>query len=211
VGLICLGTVGYTVSIVAATPEEMLRRPFSCPGSSKTEAKDFQVLTVRKWEKGVVSLSRGNCPGEARAFQKEVTLQPALSYQVVKRNGMEWSLKSTGSSFTQNPDKPNSEKQQKLIQYNIGRTTPNAKDRYTVFYGEILSPNVAAVEVVFDNGKVLRDTGTNGMLLLVGSGATGICDVRALGTDNQILQRDEPIPVRSTLGSNTCQPISGQL
>lgn len=211
VGLICLGTVGYTVSIVAATPEEMLRRPFSCPGSSKAEAKDFQVLTVRKWDKGVVALLRGNCPSEARTFQKEASVQPALSYRVVKRNGMEWSLKSTGSSFNQNSEKPKSGKQQNLIQYNVGRTHPNVKDRHAVFYGEILSPNVAAVEVVFDNGKVLRDTGTNGMLLLVGSGATAVCDVRALGTDNQILQRDEPIPVRSTLGNNTCQPISGQL
>ncbi|MBD1859354.1 hypothetical protein Q2T42_09525 [Leptolyngbya boryana CZ1] len=211
VGLICLGTVGYTVSIVAATPEEMLRRPFSCPGSSKAEAKDFQVLTVRKWEKGIVALSRGNCPSEAKSLQKEASVQPALSYRVVKRNGMEWSLKSTGSSFNQNPDKPTAGKQQKLIRYHVGRTHPNVKERHTVFYGEIFSPDVAAVEVVFDNGKVLRDTGTNGMLLLVGSGATGICDVRALGTDNQILQRDEPIPIQPTLGSNTCQPISGQL
>lgn len=212
VGVICLGTVGYTVSIVAATPEEVLRRPFSCPKPANAEAKDFQVLTVRKWEKGIVALSRGNCPGEARSFQtKEPTLQPALSYRVVKRQGMEWSLSSTGSAFSQTEDKSKSGKSKKLIQYNVGRTDPKAKDRYTVFYGEVLSPNVAAVEVTFNNGKVLRDTGIDGMLLLVAPGATGICDVRALGVDNQILQRDELISLSSSLRDNTCQPILQQL
>lgn len=212
VGLICLGSVGYTVSIVAATPEEVLRRPFSCPKSSNSEAKDFQVLTVRKWEKGIIALSRGNCPGEARSFQtKEPIMQPALNYRVIKRNGMEWSLSGTGSFFSQSAAKSKSGKVEKLIQYNVGRTDPKVRDRHTVFYGEVLSPSVAAVEVTFDNGKVLRDMGIDGMLLLVAPGATGICDVRALGVDNQILQRDELIPIRSSLSNNTCQPISGQL
>ncbi|MCU0547946.1 MAG: hypothetical protein MUC48_01240 [Leptolyngbya sp. Prado105] len=213
VGLICLGTVGYNaVSIVAATPEEILRRSFSCPGESKAEAKDFQVLTVRKWEKGIVALARGQCPGEASTFQKESSLQPVLNYRVVKRQGMEWNLTGTGSALSQNFEKSKSGKSnKKLIQYNVGRTEPKAKEKHTVFYGEILSPSVASVEVAFDNGKVLRDTGVDGMLLLVAPGATAICDVRALGVDHQILQRDEPIPVRSTSGMNTCQPISGQL
>lgn len=213
VGLICLGTVGYTVSIVAATPEEILRRPFSCPESSNTEADDFQIMTVRKWEKGIVALSRGNCPGKTRSFQtKEPIPQPALSYRVIKRQGMEWRLSSTGSALSQNVDnKLKSAKSQKLIQYNVGRSNLKAQDRHTVFYGEVLSPNVAAVEVTFDNGKVLRDRGIDGMLLLVAPGATGICDVRALGVDNQILQRDELIPTRSSLSKNTCQPILRQL
>jgi hypothetical protein len=141
VGLICLGTVGYTVSIVAATPDETLRRAFTCPGVSKTETKDFQILTVRKWERGMVALSRGNCPSETRTFQKESAFQPALSYRVVKRNGMEWSLKSTGSAFSRNEAK----KSKKLIHYHVGRSDPKANDRHTVFYGEVLSPTVASV------------------------------------------------------------------
>lgn len=211
VGLICLGTVGYTVSIVAATPEEMLRRPFSCPQSSELEVQNFRVLTVRKWERGIVALSRGQCPAEARSLRtKASTLQSTLSYRVLQRQGMEWRLSSTGSSLSQNPQ-PKTKSPEKLIQYTVGRTDPNAQERHTVFYGEVLSPTVAAVEVTFNNGKVMRDTGIDGMLLLVAPGATGICDVRALGVDRQILQRDELIPARSPLSKETCQPISGQL
>ncbi len=205
VGLICLATVGYTVSIVAATPEEMIRRPFACPGQSDIEAKDFQVLTVRKWAQGMVALYRGNCKSDS----KDSTRQSMLSYRVVKGNGMEWNLLSTGSYFSKPSEADDASK--RLIEYGVGRTTTKSKERHTVFYGELLSPTVAAVEVTFNNGKVLRDSGLDGMLLLVAPGATGICDVRALGMDNQILQRDELIPTNTTAVNNTCQPISAQL
>ena len=206
VGLICLATVGYTVSIVAATPEEMIRRPFTCPKRPNTEAKNFQVLTVRKWAQGVVVLYRGTCFGDR---QTATTPQAMLSYRVVQRNGMEWNLSGTGSYVSKRSEPENAAK--KLIEYSLGRTTIKGKERYTVFYGEILSPNVAAVEVTFNDGKVLRDTGLDGMLLLVAPEATGICDVRMLGVDNQILQRDELIPINTATVNNTCQPISGQL
>lgn len=209
VALICFATVGYTMSIVAATPEEMIRRPFTCPGQSDTEAKNFQVLTVRKWKEGVVALYRGNCDNDRLAPPpKDSANQSMLSYRVVKRNGMEWNLLSTGSYFTQ---KSKTENSKRLIEYGVGRTNIKGKERHTVFYGELLSPTVAAVEVTFNNGKVLRDSGLDGMLLLVAPEATGICDVRALGVDNQILQRDELIPTNTLTVNNTCQPISGQL
>lgn len=210
VGLMCLAPIGYTVSIVAATPEEMIRRPFTCPDESKTEARDFQVLTVRKWSEGMVALYRGTCSDHRSLVRssKDQKPQPMLSYRVAKRNGMEWNLVSSGSYFTQ-PSKTKNTKQ--LIEYGVSRTKTKDKQRYTVFYGEILEPTVAAVEVTFNNGKVLRDRGVDGMLLLVAPGATGICDVRALGVDNQILQRDELIPINTTAVNNTCQPISGQL
>ncbi|BAU12074.1 hypothetical protein LEP3755_26020 [Leptolyngbya sp. NIES-3755] len=210
VGLMCLAPVGYTVSIVAATPEEMIRRPFTCPGQSKGEAKEFQVLTVRKWSEGMVALYRGNCLNDrAIAQKKDLKAQPMLSYRVVKRNGMEWNLLGSGSYFTKQTK--TSEKSKKLIEYGVGRSNAKDKRQHTVFYGEVLEPTVAAVEVTFNNGKVLRDRGIDGMVLLVAPGATGICDVRALGVDNQILQRDELIPINTTAVNNTCQPISGQL
>ncbi|MER3435023.1 MAG: hypothetical protein C4288_16795 [Leptolyngbya sp. ERB_1_1] len=208
VGLICFATVGYTVSIVAATPEEMLRRPFTCPEGSQTEAKNFQVLTVRKWSEGMVALYRGNCERDRSTQSKDATRQSLLSYRVVKRNGMEWNLLSTGSYVSQQSDSENSKK---LLEYNVGRSNTKGKERHAVFYGEIVSPTVAAVEVTFNNGKVLRDSSLDGMLLLVAPGATGICDVRVLGVDNQILQRDELIPTSTIAVNNTCQPISGQL
>ncbi|MBD1844114.1 hypothetical protein H6F89_12015 [Cyanobacteria bacterium FACHB-63] len=206
VGLMCVATVGYTVSIVAATPEEVIRRPFTCPEQSEAEAKNFQVLTVRKWSQGLIALYRGNCENDS----SKTSSQSVLSYRIVKRNGMEWNLVDTGSYVTQQR-KPAASKPKNLIEYSVGRTTTKGKERYAVFYGEVLSPTVAAVEVTFNNGKVLRDNTLDGTLLLVAPGATAICDVRVLGVDNQILQRDELIPINTTAVNKTCQPISGQL
>jgi hypothetical protein len=56
----------------------------------------------------------------------------------------------------------------------------------------------------------MRDSATDGLFLLVAPGATGVCDVRIVGIDKQILQRDEIISPAS-LDRNPCQPISGQL
>ncbi len=215
-GFFCVTTVGYTVSIVAATPEEMIRRPFSCPTSLNTEAQNFQVLTVRKWAQGMVALYRGQCPTSPKAGNQGDT--SLLSYRVVKRNGMEWDLSSSGSYPSRNSQKSKESSEKNLIEYSVGRNSSKAKEQHAVFYGEVLSPTVAAVEVTFNNGKVLRDTGLDGMLLLVASDATGVCDVRVLGVDNQILQRDElaassPLTPESAVNveGNTCQPISGQL
>lgn len=210
-GLFCATTVGYTVSIVAATPEDMIRRPFSCPEQPNTEAKGFQVLSVRKWAQGVAVLYRGQC-------QIENASKSIFSYRVVKRNGMEWQLLSSGNHISKETKPQNTKQKNKthFIEYGVGRapsqrSKTTAKQRHATFYGQVLSPNVAAVEVTFNNGKVLRDTGLDGMLLLVAPGATGICDVRVLGFDNQILQREELISRQTTVSGNTCQPISGQL
>lgn len=196
-------TVGYTVSIVAATPEDMIRRPFSCPGQSSGAPREFKVLSVRKWSQGIAALYSGKCPGEKEP-------QSVLSYRVVKRNGMEWLLTGTGTHLIQDRKKSKSDAK-KLIEYGVGRTMPKTKERHAVFYGKVLSANVATVEVTFNNGKVLRDKGLDQKLLLVAPGATGICDVRVLGIDNQILQREEVVSPTAAIVGNACQPISGQL
>lgn len=205
IGFLVLTTAaGYTFSLVAATPEEVLRLPFSCPGKPDVEAEKFQVLTVRKWSKGMVALYQGTCPSQDRqAFSQQV-----LSYRVVKRRGMEWLLGSVGSRVS----KSASLKSTELIDYGVDRTAAQGSDRYTVLYGQVLSPQVSAVEVTFNNGKSLRDESPDGMFALVAQGATGVCDIRVFGYDNQILQRHELIPRKAEMADgNTCQPISGQL
>ncbi len=204
-GCLSLTTAGWAVSLVAATSEEALRRPFSCPGQANIEAKNSQVLTTRKWSKGIVAVYRGTCT----ALNQPGSDLPVLSYRVMKQNGMEWQLSSSGSHpATVEKSKPGS-----LLDYGIGHTKGKGNDRQTILYGQVLSPQVSAVEVTFNNGKSLRDESPDGLFALVASGATGICDIRAFGYDNQILQRDELIsPQKSDAhDGNTCQPISGQL
>lgn len=210
-GALVLVSSGFALSIVAATPEETLHRSFTCSGPRKAEAKDFKVLAIRKWSKGIVALYRGNCPSS------DGSLAPVLSYRVVKRSGIDWQPISSGS-YEAKPSILKSKQQEgkeKLVEYNLGRSYENSRDRYTLLYGEFLSSKAKAIEVTFDNGKIIRDEGEDGVFALLASGATGICDVRVFGNDNQILQRDELIsPVRKDRKANpmnTCRPISGQL
>lgn len=200
-----LMTVGWTVALLAATPEEALRHPFSCPGQPQVEARNVQVLTTRKWSKGIIAIYRGNC----LTRDKQASGQQVLSYRVMKQTGVEWQLGSSSGYFiAAEKSKPVS-----LIDYGIGHTTGKRNDRQTILYGQVLSPQVSAVEVTFNNGKSLRDESLDGLFALVAPGATGICDIRVFGYDNQILQRNELIsPQKSSAhGGNICQAISGQL
>ncbi|MCY7322832.1 MAG: hypothetical protein LH660_13770 [Phormidesmis sp. CAN_BIN36] len=200
-----LMTTGWAVALVAATPDEALRRPFLCPGQPEVEAKNIQVLTTRKWSRGILALYRGSCLSEA----KQASDQKVLSYRVMKQTGVEWRLSSSSSYFmTAEKSKPVS-----LIEYGVGHTVGKGTDRQTILYGQVLSPQVSAVEVTFNNGKSLRDESPDGLFALVAPGATGICDIRVFGYDNQILQRNELISPRrsSSRDGNTCQAISGQL
>lgn len=216
IGLLSITTVSYAYSIVAATPEEALRRPFACPDQPSVAAKNFQVLSVRKWDKGIVALYRGACPTQEKRFASEPkTDKSVLSYRVVKRAGTEWQAIGSGNHWSDE-----SPRTSKLIDYGVGRTSENANqsperrsaNQYAVFFGQVLSPTVSAIEVTFNNGKILRDSSTDGLFLLVSSGATQVCDVRVLGADNQILQRDEiDFPSAQAAQSDTCQPISGRL
>ena len=104
IGFLALSSAGgYAVSLVAATPDEALRRPFSCPGKSEVEAKNFQVLTVRKWSKGIVAVYRGLCPvDQKQSFASDrKNSEQILGYRAVKRNGMEWHLSSNGNHKSQ--------------------------------------------------------------------------------------------------------------
>jgi hypothetical protein len=207
VGLLILPIVGYKMSLVAATPETTLNQGFSCPGPEAVEAQDFQVLAVRKWAGGVVALSRGLCPSGSPTGNSQ---QSVLSYRLVQRRGREWQLGSSGSHVIPPKRAKSSHKTESLIEYKVDTV---ARSRYSIFYGQVLSPKVSAVEVTFDNGKILRDKALDGLFALVAPGATGVCDVRMFGADNQILQRYElghPNVSKAAIG-NTCQPISGQL
>ena len=200
-----LTIAGWAIALVAATPEEALRRPFLCPGQPEVAAKNVQVLTTRRWSKGILALYRGTC----LTRDQQSSDQPVLSYRVMRQTGMEWRLSSSGSRFTT----AEKSKPVALVDYGIGYTVGKGHDRQTIFYGQVLSPQVSAVEVSFNNGKSLRDESLDGLFALVASGATGVCDIRVFGYDNQILQRNELIsPQKSSArDGNTCQPISGQL
>jgi hypothetical protein len=160
------------------------------------------------------------CPTkDGKAFTQRV-----FGHQVMRREGMGWQISSGDSFGMENSPRATDQKTaEQLIDYGVSHSRPEESDRYLILYGQILNPKVGAVEVTFNNGQVLRDSGSDGAFALVAPGATGICELRILGTDNQILRKDElanPKPdstnlpnrlVKDSLGSFRCLPISRQL
>jgi type IV pilus biogenesis protein CpaD/CtpE len=56
-------------------------------------------------------------------------------------------------------------------------------------YGEVLHPDVAAVEVTFDNGRTVRDAVTpEGMFALMVDDAAAYCRVKVLDAQDQVLE-----------------------
>ncbi|WP_421656979.1 hypothetical protein [Leptothermofonsia sp. ETS-13] len=205
------GLVGLTISscaisiLATALPKELIQQTIACPTDGKAKIENFQVVSTHRWSQGVVVLFSGLCPGEGKAAMKRI-----IGHKVIKRSGIHWQISSSDSYVLKNaPSKP-----EKLVNYRVNRSPNQNSDRYTVLYGQILKPKVATVEATFNNGQILRDHSSNSAFVLIATGATGVCEVRILGSDNQILRQEEPtISKRMAKDGNPqqCLPVSHQL
>lgn len=214
VGLTATGytVYGYTASVFSSAPTDVIRQGVPCSTDGSAKAESVQVISTHQWSKGVVVLYSALCPASGK---RQNSLQRVFGHKVVKQDGMKWQVSGSDSYGTEALPKP-SEKQpsEKLVNYGISRSTKQGGDRYAILYGQVISPKVSAVEVTFDNGQILRDESSNGVFALVSPGATGVCELRVFGTDNQILQQEDlAIPKQFARENQThqCLPVTHQL
>lgn len=212
-GLVALATVGYALVLLADNPSGVIYQHVSCPKLDHTKAKGFQVLSTHRWSKGMVVLYSALCPTK----DGKSSLQRVFGHQVVQRNGMSWHVSSSDSYGTgSTPTSP-----EKLIEYGISRSASQEGDRYTILYGQVLTPKVKAIEATFNNGMILRQPIANGSFALLSPDATDICELRILGKDHQILRQKElgkplsPLVPKNLVSrdraSQRCLPVSTQL
>jgi hypothetical protein len=183
VGVLLCATAGYSLNRFILSPEDVVRRNLGniCP--QNTVAEDFHVLNTRKWSARKIVVYRVNCRSENVIPVKNRNF---LGHQVVVRKGLGWQASGSGDRLEVLPQPPG-----ELVHYGIGLNQKNVGgDRHTVIYGEVLKPKVAAVEATFDNGRTLRDEGKDGILAMVLPEAVEVREIRVLGADGQILQRD---------------------
>lgn len=194
IGLLLL-TAGGAASLLEAAPDTALYEPVSCPIDGQ-KAQSYQVLSKQKWSRGVVVLYSAVCPGSSQAPARQM-----FGHQLVERNGMNWQVSGSDSFRTRST----TAKSERLIDYRISRASKPG-DRYTVLYGQILSKKVAVVEATFDNGQILREQASNGVFALVAPGATGVCELRLFGNDNQIFRQDNLASKNSRTQQYRCLP-----
>ncbi|MBD1841036.1 hypothetical protein [Coleofasciculus sp. FACHB-501] len=195
IGLLALFASSCSSERVAATPEQVVRQNNLC-SSPTTQAQDFRVLGTRQWSQGVVVLYSAICPSSDR---KQAPPQ-ILGYSVLVRKGSGWEQIGNDSAefFLDRPQLPPEE----LVWYGSSNYSNNKGETYALTYGKVLSPKVAAVEITFDNGKILRDEATNGVFVLISPGANHSCQMRVLGKDDKILRRIND--VNFDLQNNRC-------
>lgn len=209
-GLIMVSTSGCVYAWLTDPPTRVIHQHVACPTTGQKVAHGLQVLGTHRWAKGVIVLYSAMCPTN----DGKASTQRVFGHQVVKRDGMGWQVSSGGSFGMGNSPKMTEPKMtepktaEQLIDYGISRSKPEESDRYLILYGQILNSKVAAVEATFNNGQVLRDSGRDGAFALVAPNATEICELRVLGTNNQILRKDElvkPKPNSPNLPSRLIQ------
>ncbi|MEJ2597326.1 MAG: hypothetical protein P8Z00_03285 [Anaerolineales bacterium] len=129
----------------------------------------FRVLDQRVLGERVLVISSYSLGKEGDSIQN-------AGYAFVKEGPFGWyvsSAQSVGKSPL--PD---------LVLYAVDR-----KDGDQLAYGQILSADVAAVEVLFVNGETRRDAGTNGGFAILFPQGRQFAELRVIGQQGEILQR----------------------
>lgn len=213
-GCLSLALSGGLYAWLETMPDQVIHQNVSCPTPRSADAKEIQILGTYRWAKGVVVLYSALCSAE----NPRGGLQRVFGHQVVKRQGMNWQVSSSDSYSVSNPR----QSQEKLIEYGISQAQEKGGDRYTILYGQFLTPKVSTIEATFDNGLVLRDSGKGQAFVLIAPEATSVCELRILGSDHQLLRREDlsrphPLELPRRLVrqhqslSSRCLPTSQQL
>ncbi len=222
--LIALATLSCTIAAFLSTaPSDVIAQTVSCSTDGKAKAERFKVLSTHAWSQGVIVLYSALCPTNDGASHNgsndaKALMQPVFGHKVMRRNGNTWQVSSTGSYGVETASVPS----EQFVTYGISRSQNQSaftrasvnEEHYAILYGQVLQPKVLAVEATFDNGKTLRDETHNGSFVLISAGATGVCELRVLGLDNQILRQEKlTVPKQwNHKGQKTqCLPISQQL
>ena len=178
VGLLLCGASGYSLNRFVLSAQASVRRKLShiCP--QQTVPEDFHILGTREWSKRLIVVYKVNCRNDhSSPYNGNL-----LGHQVVERKGIGWQAVGGGDRIGLLPQLPPGE----IVQYGITRKHRGRGARPTVVYGEILTAQVAAVEVTFDNGKTLRDEGKDGMFAMALPETVGVHEVKGLNANGQI-------------------------
>lgn len=211
-GLATLLSVGATLTWIARIPPKEFYQQLACPPTLSAKTQGIQVLSTHFWGGGAVVLYQAQC----RLPEVKVGSERVVGYQLLAREGWRWRVSSQGGYRVQ----PSGQLAKQLVEFGISQGK-KGREPLTILYGQVLSPKVAAIAATFDNGRVLREEIHQGTFVLVGIGATRLCELRILGMDHQILRQEElhgpSYPnqlkqlIRTGMPSTICWPRSRQL
>lgn len=194
----CGQILGPLLSPGAPTPAEAVRRTVA---ASPEVAATLRVLGTRETAAGVVVLYTVRQPANGERPAMEM-----LHYSLVERRWGGWRPTSGGGFGSSEPTPP-----ENLVEYGTSRGD------FTIVFGRVLSPDVAAVETRLDNDQALRDDTTGEVFALLAPAGSTPCELRVLGADGRVLRRFDlappPAPGKAGAPPNQCGngPTGGTL
>jgi hypothetical protein len=168
--VIALGLWARSTLPAYASPEQAARQYWTrLNQDAPSPIVGFQVLDQRVLGARVLVLSSYSLARGSEAIQN-------VSYAFVRNGPFGWYVghaQSVGKSPL--PDR---------VLYAVDR-----KDGEQLAYGRILSTDVAAVEVLFENGETRREAGSNGVFAILFPPGRQFAELRLVGQQGEILQR----------------------
>lgn len=159
-------TIACGIQSPDLTPEEAIQHMFS------SQPQALELLGKRSIPAGVIVI-----------FQKQdpigVGQRPYFGCHLTIREGIGWDMASSNQYYTPQSDLPAS-----FVRYSTGKRLSGTEP---LLCGEVLSPPVAAVEIVLADGQTVRDQTDDGFFGVMMPPEAIFCTVRLLDELDQIL------------------------
>lgn len=182
-GLLLSVVSGYSLYYFSLSAGAAVRRELSAICPEDWTAEDFRLIGTQAQSQETIAIYRINC------FDGDSSISRArrsfLGYEVLERKSLGWRSPELGSHLEVLP-----EFSQEYVEYGTVNRENQQSDRPPMIYGEILSPDVTAIEVIFDTGESLRQENKDSVFAIASPEATEVREIRALGENGRILQQD---------------------
>jgi hypothetical protein len=200
----CAGPNPQAIPGLVLSPEEYVRQLYT--NNSPPELRTVRILGRREWEKGVLVFLEQWEPGDGK-----IPGTWTFGYFLLERapSGGGWQAVS-GHLHGRSEPLPRSE----LVDWSIGSgggmSGPpggpmQAHLDPVVYYGRALTPEVRAVQVIFDDGGMRRDEAGDGMFAVVVPSTARACQLVVLGQADRVLRRIN-LPEILAGGAGVAQP-----
>lgn len=137
----------------------------------------FEVHAVREWRERTMVVFTASCPRRSGLLA-----EPALGFVLLQRGTFGWDHQLIETELDSG-----GRQRDRLVEYTKG---VNVRNPLAWVIGRVRRPEaVGAVEVLFDNGEVERDTSADPRFVLVSAESRGACELRALSPNGDVLER----------------------
>lgn len=168
-----------------ATIEEAARLTSPC-GSAADPRGDVTVHDKRPWGNGLIIIYTVMCPPDETIDGRP--LHTIGQTFVEQRKGKWYAYASTGVGLSLHPDPRH------FVEMGSGSGSSDPESNYSIIYGKVIAPGVAAVEVTFQNGIKQHDRPKNNIFAIIIPGLVETCDLRVFDAQSQELYRRDLDP-----------------